>query len=398
MTNWHNPAVWRHRLVLVRGLLVTALALLFLLAEAHAALPIPALLVVFWLAALLLPSLLFLVSRRVGSQRQGILLAVELVLDQVLFLALLHQLGGSTNPLAYYLLVPVMLSAMAQPLPLSSFQTALAIAGYGLTLHWHIMPGSDTHLHALTHQMHHSHGFGMWLAFSLIALALTWLGQLLRNAQRNERQRQASALNLALQRERMYDVAGSLADRAHELNTPISSLLLFTEELEQADNLPTELRPSILQVQQLARQISDLLRPETQPADASPQTLSSICSTLNRTLRHLSPGIRVHWEGPDDPLLPQPAAWRRVLANLGYNACDAGASSMHVRCSRSSDGWLLQVSDDGPRGNSEYRREGMGIGLALVETTLAALGASLELEFHHQWTQARIQIPRGQGQ
>lgn len=398
MTSWHDPFIWRHRLVLVRGTLATALALLFLLAEAHAALPIPALVVVFWLAVLLLPSLLFLLSRRVSGKRQRALLAVELLLDQVLFLALLHQLGGSSNPLAYYLLVPVVLSAMAQPLLLSSFQTALAITGYGLTLQWHIMPGSDTHLHALTHQMHQSHGFGMWLAFSLIALALTWLGQMLRNAQLDERQRQASALNLALQRERMYDVAGSLADRAHELNTPISSLLLFTEELEQADTLPVELRSSILQVQQLARQISGLLRPETQQVDSPPEHLSAICITLNRTLRHLSPGMKVHWEGPDDPILLRPAAWRRVLANLGYNACDAGASTMHVRCSQTGAGWLLQVSDDGPRGGGEHGRQGMGIGLALVETTLAALGASLELDFHHQWTQARIQIPEKEGQ
>jgi two-component sensor histidine kinase len=35
----------------------------------------------------------------------------------------------------------------------------------------------------------------------------------------------------------------------------------------------------------------------------------------------------------------------------------------------------------------------MGVGLALIETSLAALGGSLELMFENQWTVARIRLP-----
>lgn len=395
MNSWNDPLLWRRRLVRVRGVLVTALALLFLLAELHAALPIPALLVVGWLTLLLLPSVLFLATRKLPAPAQPVLLTVELLLDQLFFLFLMHQLGGSTNPLAYYLLIPVLIGALSQPLAPSILHSTVAIGGYGLTLHWHIMPGADTHLHALTHDMHDSHGFGMWLAFGLIALVLNALGQMLRNAELREQQRQASALTLALQRERMYQVAGTLADRAHELNTPLASLMLISEELQASAELPETLRPPVNQLRSLAERIGELVRPPAGHTDAPPARLSVLCEELGRTLRHLAPGIRINWEGPEDPLFSQPAAWQRILANLGYNACDAGARAIHVRCERDGEHWLIQFSDDGPTHATSADREGMGIGLALVETTLTALDASLTLTFHHQWTQARIRAPAG---
>ncbi len=79
-----------------------------------------------------------------------------------------------------------------------------------------------------------------------------------------------------------------------------------------------------------------------------------------------------------------------MLANLGYNAIDAGAERLVVRLQNDGRQALLQVSDDGPRHERHPDREGLGIGLALVETTLETLGASLNLDFHRQWSQARI--------
>ena len=81
-----------------------------------------------------------------------------------------------------------------------------------------------------------------------------------------------------------------------------------------------------------------------------------------------------------------------MLANLGYNAIDAGAERLDVRLAAlPGRGWLLQVSDDGPDHPERRAEEGLGVGLALVESTLAALGATLTLRFERQWSQARIE-------
>ncbi|HBP75219.1 MAG TPA: sensor histidine kinase, partial [Alcanivorax sp.] len=58
------------------------------------------------------------------------------------------------------------------------------------------------------------------------------------------------------------------------------------------------------------------------------------------------------------------AAWFRVLANLGYNAIDAGAERLDVRLAAlPGGGWLLQVSDDGPDHPERRAEEGLGVGL-----------------------------------
>ena len=397
-SSWQDPRAWRRRLVFLRGSLVTALALLYLLADLRAASPLPSVQVALWLVLLWLPSLLFLLTRNRPVRWQWWLCGLEVLIDQLLFLALLHQLGGSANPIAFYLLLPVLLAALALPLPVSLLQSAIAIGGYGLTLHWHLVPSHHSHLHALTNEIHPDHGLGMWLAFSAVAAVLTILGQLLRQAQQRELRSQGTALNLALQRERMYQVGATLADRAHELNTPLSTLLLLSESLAEDTDLPAHSREDAQQIGALARRISALLRPapETAAQAEPPCPLSVLTGELALTLRHLAPTLNVRWQGPLDPLLRQRGTWQRVLANLGYNACDAGATHLDIACDQDSNGLLIQISDDGPRGDGQREREGLGIGLALVETSLAALGATLELDFDRQWTQARIRVPRGE--
>lgn len=394
--SWQDPRTWRRRLVFLRGSLVTLLALLYLVADWHAASPLPTLQVGLWLALLWLPSVIFLLTRNRPPRWQWWLCGMEVLVDQLLFLALLHQLGGSANPLAFYLLLPVLIGALALPPAAAGLQVVVAISGYGLTLHWHNVPYHHPHLHALTNEIHPDHGLGMWLAFAAVAVVLTLLGQLLRQAQQREQRSQGTALTLALQRERMYQVGATLADRAHELNTPLSTLLLISESLAEDPALPESRRNDARQIGELARRISILLRP-TAPDSASlaqPRHLSSLCEELALTLRHLAPTLTVRWQGPADPALTQSSSWQRVLANLGYNACDAGASTLDIACVQTQSGWLIQVSDDGPRQADQPGREGLGIGLALVETSLAALGATLELTFERQWTQARIQLPR----
>ncbi|WP_162925794.1 HAMP domain-containing histidine kinase [Isoalcanivorax indicus] len=395
LSHWNDPRAWRRRLLYLRGGLVTALGLLFLVADMQAASPIPTVLALFWLGLLWLPSLLFLATRNRPGRQQWPLLWLDVLLDQLLFLALLHQLGGSTNPLAFYLLLPVLVAAMALPLTASAAQTLIAVTGYGLTLHWHQVPGHGTHLHALTHDMHPDHGVGMWLAFSLVAVVLTALGHLLRQSQQRSLRHQGTALALALQRERMYQVGATLADRAHELNTPLSTLLLLSDDLASRDGMPEDCREDLDQISALSRRIAALLRPPASNAEdnSAKRPLSELCQELAATLRHLAPSMRVTWEGPDDPVLGNIATWQRVLANLGYNACDAGASRLQVACRRDGDVILVQISDDGPRQTAQRDRDGLGIGLALVETSLAALGATLTLDFDHRWTQARIALP-----
>src|SRR5690606_38559045 len=157
---------------------------------------------------------------------------------------------------------------------------------------------------------------------------------------------------LALQRERMYQIGATLADRAHELNTPLSTLLLLSESLAADPGLPAHHRDDAQQIGALAQRISTLLRPapDTAALDDPPRALSALAAGLALSFRHLSPAPPLRWEGPLGPLLRRRGTWQSVLANHGYNACDAGAEHLDIACAQDGPGQLIPFSDDGPRG------------------------------------------------
>lgn len=385
-----STRVWRQRLVMLRGLLIMALALAFAVAWSHAISPLPVITVLFWLLLLWCPSLLFLITRHAKDRHQLRWLTLELCLDILLFLGLLYQIGGTSNPIIFYLLVPVLIAALSLPLAANTLLATLAIAGYAGAGIWQQVPDSH-HLHGLQ-DVSHTHEIGMWLIFVILVVMFSILGQALQQASQRNQQQQAMALSLGLQRERMYQIAADLADRAHELNTPLTTLMLLTDDSPPADAV--QLQQDWQQIRSLTERMTSILKPPVSQPDATPRLLSDLAADLQKNLRMLAPTLKVTWRGPQDPLLSSPALWQRILANIGYNACDAGATTLDIRCEHDANYWLVQASDDGPRHQyDDDERTGMGVGLALIETSLAALGGSLELLFENQWTVARIRIP-----
>lgn len=375
---------------MLRGLLIMVLALAFAVAWSHAMSPLPVITVLVWLLLLWCPSLLFLFTRRAKDRHQLRWLSFELCLDVLLFLGLLYQIGGTSNPIIFYLLLPVLIAALSLPLSGNALLATLAIAGYAGAGIWQQTPDSHQ-LHGL-HDVSHTHEIGMWMIFVILVVLFSILGQALQQASQRNQQQQAMALSLGLQRERMYQIAADLADRAHELNTPLTTLMLLTDDSPPAD--ATQLQQDWQQIRSLTGRMASILKPSASQTDAAPRLLSQLTADLQKNLRMLAPTLKVSWRGPQDPLLSSPALWQRILANIGYNACDAGATTLDIRCERDANYWLVQASDDGPRHHrDDEERTGMGVGLALIETSLAALGGSLELLFENRWTVARIRLP-----
>ena len=146
-------------------------------------------------------------------------------------------------------------------------------------------------------------------------------------------------------------------------------------------------------MEQLARQVASRLKRGSGEHTLANQPLSALLEHLRQHLRHLAPTLTLEMDLQEDPLLANAEGWFRVLSNLGYNAMDAGASRLAITLHDRDQSYRLQVSDDGPA-HAPSEREGMGIGLTLVSTTLEQMGAHLEMELGPRWTQARIDWPR----
>lgn len=380
---------WRRRNLMLRGLLSLSGSLLVLVIWAAGLLPMPAVSTLLWVALLALPSLLFWPTRRLPARHQSRWLMVELLLDILLFLALISYLGGAGNPVAFYLLVPLLIASLSIPLAPTLLLLLVAFAGYGLSLQLGTASAHQHPLHDLTHGISDTHGLGMWMMFGLLGGTISALGHALQQAQARHTRQTAVELNLGLQRERMYQIAADLADRAHEINTPLNALLLLTEDwTEQADATQQ-------QVSQLVQRIATLLQPAAAPDVQQPLHLSQLCERTGQQLHLLAPQLQLVFHGPHDPLLEPAADWLRILNNLGYNACDAGASQCVIAADYRDNLLTIQISDDGPRhpARSGDQQQGLGLGLVLIESTLASLGGSLELLFDNRWTTAIIQLP-----
>ncbi len=381
---------WRLRLIWLRSLLVLlfTLALMLLQSLGHTGYQLAQL---SGLGALLLPSLITLLSHR-SRKHQSQLLTVELALDTALFILLLQSFGGAGNPLSFYLLVPSLLASLTLPLANGLVVAGLALAGYLVTFNWYHRPADDTPLHALSHELSGLHSVGMGVVFVALLLMLTLLGQVIQRLMRQQQRQQEQALDLAGRREHMYQIAATLADQAHELNTPLGTLVMLADNLQHAPELPASLRGEVGQIDQLARTVSQRLKRNAAEHLSGPQRLSTLIEQLSQQLRHLAPTLQVQSELAVDPLLQDGESWFRVLSNLGYNAMDAGASRWIIHSAKDSQGYLLQTSDNGPA-HADSERQGLGMGLILVQTALEKMGASLDMEFGSQWTQVRIRSP-----
>ena len=269
----------------------------------------------------------------------------------------------------------------------------LALGGYMVSMSWYQMPAMNSPLHALSHQLSGLHGIGMATVFIALLAMLTLLGQVIQRLMRQQQRQKEQAIDLAGRREHMYQIAATLADQAHELNTPLGTLVMLADNILHAPQLPDTLRDEVTQIEQLARNVAQRLKQGNNTLLPESLPFSELLSKLQQHLRHLAPTLSVTYQLDVDPTVANPEGWFRVLCNLGYNAMDAGATRLAITLSKRGQDYRLQISDNGPA-HAASEREGMGIGLTLVSTTLEQMGAHLEMESGARWTQARIDWPQ----
>lgn len=391
MTLPSHHRLWRRRLIGLRVLLVVCLAVaMLIMREASAREPTP-LAPLLWLAALLLPCLPVLFTFNQPAQRQQRLLTLELSLDLLLFLGLLRHFGGAANPLSFYLLIPLLLGALTLPRRGAAWLLLVTLAGYTLVGLWHAFPLPHSMMYALTLEVSRVHVMGMAMVFIALALLLTALGQIIQSLERHQHRQQERMMDIASRRERLYQVAASLANQAHELNTPLSTLVMLADNARREPHLPDATRDDLEQIETLARRVAGQLRHTDGRAFPERLTFADLATELKRHLRHLHPTLSIRLQGDTEHPLQHGADWFRVLSNLGYNAIDAGAEHLTLNLQGDHRHHVLTVSDDGPEHPERRRDDGLGVGLALVETTLETLGARLSLSFQARWSEARIE-------
>ncbi|MFT7775724.1 sensor histidine kinase [Roseateles sp.] len=224
--------------------------------------------------------------------------------------------------------------------------------------------------------------------------------------------------------ERLDRAAGAqrefLADAAHQLRTPLTSLqteieLAMLEPHDQRlDPMLERLRQRVMRSARLAQQLLSLARAEDRTVNVGQRIdLRDIATESGQDWAHrtLPSGVDLGFELEEAPALGHAFLLREALENLIHNAVSyAGPGArITVRCGSSLEGPWLEVEDNGPgipaaerpaamqrfRRGSSASGSGSGLGLAIAADIAIRHGGLLELLDANagRGLRARISLP-----
>lgn len=330
----------------------------------------------------------------------------------------LYLAGGATNPFISYYLVPITVSAALLPRQYTWATAAISLLAYTLMLFYY-QPLPLLQMHAGMHGTSASglnlHIFGMWLTFALSTVLITHFVVRMAEALRQRDRLQAIRREEDMRDEQLLAIATLAAGTAHELGTPLSTMMVLLEEL-RADcpaNNPQLKRDLDLLANQVAHCRSTLSELVT-TADIHSHCEPSVCAVKDYML-----DIVDRWQllRPEKPLqLDFPAGIEglairvdptldQAIANLLNNAADAMESRLELSLHNDAGQLIIRIRDDGPglaldiadslgKAFVTSKSQGLGLGLFLSHATVERCGGHIELFNHPQGgTVVEVRLP-----
>src|ERR1700729_338254 len=326
--------------------------------------------------------------------------AALLAFDIVELAGLLFFTGGLQTPFSFLFLAPVLISATALPIRLTIALGFLAVACASVLVFFHLPLPWDSDDPLVLPPIYL---FGVWLSI-VVAIGVTSLYAF----QVAEGARQLSdalaATELVLTREQhLTQLDGLAAAAAHELGTPLSTIVLISKELERVlqDNSP--LAADIKTLREQAQRCRDILAKITQlsssgaPFDRMP--LSALIEETVAPHRDFDVAIKVRIAvaGTPEPVGMRNPAIIYGVGNILENAVDFARTAVEVNAWWNAETVEIIISDDGPgiapdllkRIGEPYLsrrrdaddvqgvRSGLGLGVFIARTLLERTGATV---------------------
>lgn len=323
--------------------------------------------------------------------------AAYLAFDTLQLALLLYLTGGLTNPFALLFLGPVTVSATVLTRRATAILCGLVILCATALVFGHLpLPWS-----AIGLELPGLYVWGLWAAVVIGTLFLAvYAGSL--SAESRRMSDALSAMQLSLAREQQLSAVGGLAAAAaHELGSPLSTILVTATELsrEMPDDSPYAedinlLRTEAGRCREILAELS--LQPATD--DSGDPFAQTLLSAMVRAAadRHREGGVTLNIEamGDDDsaePVVANSPEFNHGLGNIVQNAVQFARNSVAISVAWSAESITVTVRDDGPgfapavldRVGEPYissRGEGhLGLGLFIAQSLLHRTGGRLSV-------------------
>ena len=326
--------------------------------------------------------------------------AIYLACDMGQLGLLLYLTGGLINPFALLLLAPATISASLLDarttfiLVVFSALLVTFLAFFHQPLPW---TGPSPEIPEL-------YLFGIWTA---LILALAFIPTYVWGVSREGRRMSAAltATRFVLAREqRLSALDGLAAAAAHQLGTPLGTIVLVSKELARRDDLPESAAEDIELMREQALRCRDILSSLRSEDDDPVISRVSLTGLLEEAV--LEAGMhdkQVHLSCQANGLLatgePEVARLPELIYGLGNlieNAAEFAASAVWVRASYSAQQVTVEIADDGPGFKSDILTHlgepytssrgaarnsddtfGLGLGFFIARTLLQRSGAQI---------------------
>jgi len=342
------------------------------------------------------------------SERQAVLM---LVFDVLQMGVLLFLTGGLNNPFALLILSPPTIAATVLQRRSTVALVILTIVIISVIARFNLPIAMPNGAVVVTPDLFR---FGFWIGLVVGVVFLATYARQVVDEMHTMREALV-ATQLALTREqKLTDLGGVVAAAAHELGTPLATIMLVSSEL--ADELADRpaLRDDAALIRQQAERCRDILRAMGRAGNEDMHMRHAPLETVVREAAepHLARGKAVHlsvWPeelgfapgtDPRQPVILRRPEIIHGLRNLIQNAVDFAASQVEVDVTWTDAVVRVRIVDDGPGfaqslmpriGDPLLRRrrravttqprrpgyEGMGLGLFIAKTLLERSGARL---------------------
>ncbi len=354
----------------------------------------------------------FLAVRFPARHRLSARLATALLAYDILQLAaLLYFTGGVQNPFTMLLVVPVTVSAATLP-PRHTMVLALlaAAAAILLTLIYHPLPWYPSQ--PLEHPFLYDLGIVTAVISTMLFMAL-YARRLTRESKLMSAALTATELVLARE-QKLHALDGLAAAAAHELGTPLSTIVLVTKEMQAGLPRDSALAEDVELLRQQALRCREILQKLTKhPTEQDPLhgTISLQEMLEEAAAPYMNDGKPIHIfvhpaSGIAGTMQDQPLAARRPgvlygLGNLIENAVDFSQGRVDLTGEWDQSNVSVTLTDDGPgfapeiidslgepyvtsrpagTRKSASKAGGLGLGFFIAKTLLERSGARVSLE------------------
>ena len=324
--------------------------------------------------------------------------AALLALNIIELAGLLFLTGGLQNPFSFLFLAPVLISATALPIRLTIALGMLAVACASVLVFFYFpLPWDMDDPLALPP----IYLFGVWLSI-VVAIGVTSLYAFQVAEEARKLSDALAATELVLAREQhLTQLDGLAAAAAHELGTPLSTIVLISRELEQGVTDQPQLSGDIKMLREQAQRCRDILAKITQlsstgaPFDRMP--LSTLIEETVAPHRDFGVAIKVRIavSGTSEPTGARNPAIIYGVGNILENAVDFARNAVEVNAWWDADTVEIVISDDGPgiapdllkrigepylsrrrdADDAQGGRSGLGLGVFIARTLLERTGA-----------------------